>query len=447
MNRSWPILGAALAGQLHALSTTGAAMWIFLSVPLLFFSLQATSWRNALVLGGLYSAIAGVEVLAADSYGLFAVTFMFGNLVLYGLGLGGLFHLATRCVPAAWVPALSMCAMWLWGAGFRWVSGSFYVPVTLGDALAGSPLWSQAAALGGSDLLTALLVLWGSGILCACRAGPRRFRLMWVGISLWVPLGMAGWGHLKIQDRQAPNPRNSDAVRELTIRIVQGAVPSWTYDALPFIPAIEDDIFRHYETLSRVPAAVPGLDLVVWPETVLRPSHRSQERLFDRLRALSRDLATSLIVGSAMYEDGNEKPLNGALFLDPAGHLERGGKRWLVPLLENEWRAGDGGMVFRVQGFRVGVVICVESVYPASLRAFANQELDALIVLVNDAGLRHGGREIHARRGSLRAIEMGIPVVHAAQYHDTRVYNSSGVEAARSTGSGAQVIDVSLAHR
>ena len=41
-------------------------------------------------------------------------------------------------------------------------------------------------------------------------------------------------------------------------------------------------------------------------------------------------------------------------------------------------------------------------------------------------------------------FEMGVPVIHAAQHFDTRVFDSHGIEIARATKSGAQNIDVTI---
>lgn len=443
MNHARPIFAAVLAGQLHAVSMIDSPLWIFLAVPLLFFALQSTSPRIAMVLGGLYAALSGMEVLDAQSYGLFAVSVMFANLVLFGVGLGaGLAYISRRLTGVS-VPFLSALMLVFWEQFFRIATGAFYVPVSLGNALAGSTLWAQSAVFGGSPLLSLLLAYFGSSLYAAYRHRSERVAALGVASAMLVPAWMALYGFLQLHapSSSSEEERTHDPFR---VRIVQGAVPTWTYEILPFVPVVEDEIFEHYAALSRTSSSNSKIDLFIWPETVLRPSVRSQSHVFQRVQALSRELSTWFIVGSAYYDSPNEPPINGALSFLPDGELRQGGKRWLVPLLENEWQARNQAIIFESERWRVGVVICVESLYPSLFDAFAGQNLDAVIVLVNDAGLGAGLREIHARRSSLRAIEMGVPVIHAAQYYDTRVFDAQGQEITRASGSNAQSIDVAL---
>lgn len=443
MNRSFPVLAAGFAGQLHAVSMTNSPLWIFPALPLLFFALQKSKPKDAPALGALYAAFAGVEVVAAQSYGFFAIALMFANRILFGIGLGFVLAFVARRVRGMMSAFISAFALVAWEQIFRVSTGTFYVPVSIGNALAGNELFSQMAGIGGAPLLSLLLSFFGCSLLLAVSQTSRLMAAVHLWVALLVPASMALYGWVQLHSSTAAGEAFSKP-EPMRVRIVQGAVPTWTYEMLPFVPAIEDEILEHYTALSKAPAGDEKPDLIVWPESVLRPSHRSQPRVFEKVRDLARKLSTWFIVGSAFYESGDSAPLNGALSVSPSGSLDRGAKRWLLPLLEDEWKADDQPVIFESAGRRIGVVICVESVYPVLFNDFAGQQLDLIVVLVNDAGLGPGGREVHARRSSLRAIEMGVPVIHAAQHFDTRVFDSHGIEIARATKSGAQNIDVTI---
>lgn len=446
MNYGRSVLAAALAGQLHALSMTSSPLWIFPALPLLIFALQSAPPRKVVALGALYAVFAGIDVLNAQTYGLFAVSVMVANRILFGMGLGISLSLIARRINGVSVPFVSALALVAWEQIFRIATGTFYVPVSIGNALAGSAFWSQMAAVGGSPLLSFLLSFFGCAFATAFQHRCLAVAGAWLGVASLVPITMALYAGMVFRATDAANVETAES-SPFHVRVVQGAVPTWTYESLPFVPAVENEIFSHYASLSRSPTtdANANIDLIVWPESVLRPSARSQAGVYERVRELSQDLDTWFIVGGAYYDSFDQAPINAALSFAPNGTFAFGGKRWLVPLLESEWQADNEPMVFEFEGRRIGVVICVESVYPALFDGFAGQNLDLVLVLANDAGLGAGGREVHARRSSLRAIEMGIPVVHAGQYFETRVFDSRGVEVTRTQKPGAQTIDVVLA--
>ena len=142
----------------------------------------------------------------------------------------------------------------------------------------------------------------------------------------------------------------------------------------------------------RNPAGNPGL--IIWPEAPT--DFRVDDISFLRtLKTIAQNTNSFLIVGSTafMTDKTQVRPLNSALIVDPQGNVVgRYDKIHLVPFGEyvplkpllffadklthevGDFARGSERTVFDLNGTRVAVVICYESVFPGEVRDFAAPE-------------------------------------------------------------------------
>ena len=76
---------------------------------------------------------------------------------------------------------------------------------------------------------------------------------------------------------------------------------------------------------------------------------------------------------------------------------------------------------------RIGVLICLESVYPQDAAVLVDRGAELLVVTTDDAGFERSPlAEFHARRSALRAVETGRYVVHVSQAGPSYVFDPHG---------------------
>ncbi|SRR6266849_6621528 len=169
----------------------------------------------------------------------------------------------------------------------------------------------------------------------------------------------------------------------------------------------------------------PGL--IVWPES---PAffYTSDPRLLAWLTTIAQDTRSYMLVGSVGVQDspqGMPQPFNSALVVDPQGHVTgRYDKIHLVPFGEfvpfkdllvfaqkltrevGELGRGTDRKVFDVNGARIGVFICYESVFPDEVRQFAGNGAQVLVNISNDGWYGNTSAPYqHLQMARMRAIE------------------------------------------
>ena len=167
--------------------------------------------------------------------------------------------------------------------------------------------------------------------------------------------------------------------------------------------------------------------LIVWPES---PAffYTSDPRLLAWLTTIAQDTKSYMLVGSIGVQDspqGMPQPYNSALIVDPQGHVTgRYDKIHLVPFGEfvpfkdllvfaqkltrevGELGRGTDRKVFDVNGTRVGVFICYESVFPDEVRQFAGNGAQVLVNISNDGWYGDTSAPYqHLQMARMRAVE------------------------------------------
>ncbi|OGX37537.1 MAG: apolipoprotein N-acyltransferase, partial [Omnitrophica WOR_2 bacterium RIFCSPHIGHO2_02_FULL_68_15] len=250
----------------------------------------------------------------------------------------------------------------------------------------------------------------------------------WAILSLLIVMGYGSW--------RLANVAGEPAVR---VTVVQGNIPQeekWDEARL-------DSILARYETLTRA-AAQAGPQLIVWPETSVPGYLGLDEPLTRRIVNIAGAAGTLLLVGAPHARPAGAEwtIMNGAALVDAAGvsrwhdklHLVPFGEfiplermfPWLRELLPpiGDFVPGQEYTVFHVgSGFGVrgsgqlsfSVLVCFEDLFPELSRRFVREGARLLLVITNDAWFGPTAAAYqHAQASTLRAVELRVPVVRAA---------------------------------
>src|SRR5205807_3753533 len=181
------------------------------------------------------------------------------------------------------------------------------------------------------------------------------------------------------------------------------------------------------QAAPRNPSGSPGL--MIWPESPA-PFYINDPKLRRRLSALAQDTNSELIVGILGQTESHDPAnppqlLNSALVIDPQGKmLGQYDKIHLVPFGEyvpfqnllffakkltrevGNFARGTERKVFNLNGIKIGVFVCYESVFPDEVRQFANNGAQVLVNISNDGWYGETSAPFqHLEMTRMRAIE------------------------------------------
>ena len=356
------------------------------------------------------------------------------------------FALASRYAPPALVPC-AFAAAWVAAEYARAQLGLRSPWASLGYTQVGSEGVLQLAAFGGHYAVGALVAFVNASAAEGIRVlrlatAPRRSRAIagLVGALLVVAAGSWVWGAHRLEATAGEAPG-------ATIALVQGAVAPellWRRETAPRV------LRRHLSLTAEVLAESPAPEFVVWPETAV-PTPVDDPVFGPALRAAGAG-RVPVLLGAPRREtrDGSLHHFNSAWLLRPDGGVEHYDKRRLLPFSETHpldglaalgtpgdldpgpYTAGEAPGLFTVGSLRIGVLICMEALYPELAREAVDAGARVLVNLSNDAWYRgRGGAEQHFAPVVFRAIETGVPVVRAAATGITAVVGPSGRVVAR----------------
>jgi apolipoprotein N-acyltransferase len=331
-------------------------------------------------------------------------------------------------------------AEWLRGhvlTGFPWNS--------FGYALADTSIFGQWAAFIGMEGLTpAVIALFALPATLTDFVDRLRWRPLAAGIGVFIIMGTVG--ALRLAGGET-------AFTNVAVRIMQPNVPQDE----KFRPENKAEIMSHYLSLSDEATSperqgLSDVDLLIWPESAF-PFFLS--RTPDALAAIGAALPdrTVLLTGAARVEsaateshparytnamqminsDGVILGSYDKVRLVPFGEflpfqalLEKWGINQLTNL-PGGFSAGDRPRTLTLpNGLIVAPLICYEAIFPE--RIIDNQEKPhVLINITNDAWFgRTPGPYQHLAQARVRAIELGIPLVRAANTGVSAVLDSYG---------------------
>ena len=350
----------------------------------------------------------------------------------YAIALGGFAHVAARFEAPARV-LLFACA-WV-AAELARVHLGFQSPWTrLGDSQIDAVALRQVADLGGVYAVSALVAAVnaalfevGAAALQARRGRPSSWRpaLLAAGTAATLVVAAFAYGQWRLASKAAPT-------RTLRVAVVQGNLDP----ALRWRRLTASRVIGRYRDLTLQLAREGGdaPDLVVWPENAIQTPLDDRSYGPPVIRLAKR---APLLVGAPASETseaapGGRRHFNSAHLIRPDGTIDRYDKRRLLPFSETrplggvasfgsrgdlditEYSPGSRSGVFAVDGEPIGVLICMEALYPALAIEAVREGASVLVNLSND-GWYHGrgGAAQHLSLVAFRAIETRTPVVRA----------------------------------
>jgi len=260
-----------------------------------------------------------------------------------------------------------------------------------------------------------------------------------LGFSLAVLALWLGYGK-KTLDQWEEYPSKATSLR---VALAQGNIPQnqkWN-------PLFQDKVMNTYRELS-LKAAPSKPDLIVWPEAAI-PFYYSLDKINSEfIKNIARDTKTPLLIGSPYLEVKNKvrTPYNSAYLIAKDGEtLGRYDKIHLVPFGEfvpfqdilwfvNKMVEGIGNFgrgtemrVFDLKGYKLGVSICYEIIFPDLVRQPVDRGAQFLVNITNDAWFGKSAASYqHMDMVALRAVENRVPIVRAANTGITGTIDPTG---------------------
>jgi apolipoprotein N-acyltransferase len=253
---------------------------------------------------------------------------------------------------------------------------------------------------------------------------------------------VVGYGALRIHQLVEP-----PGAAVLDVALVQGNLRS----ELRWKRTHASRVLRLYGRLTReaILAQDERPDLVIWPENALQtavddPSYGPP------LMALARSVP--LLIGAPRHtrDESGRREYNSAHFIHPGGHVASYDKRRLLPFSESrplgswasfgsrgdldrgDWSAGRQPGVFALDGHGLGVLICMDALYPELAREAVEEGADVLVNISNDGWfVGPGALEQHFAHVVFRAIETRRPLLRIAPTGVTAVVSPAGDVVAR----------------
>lgn len=412
-------------------------------LPVLLVAQHAGSGRTAFLAG----LLAGVVHFALLLYWIVIVLGRYGGLnlaisllaltllVFYMSLYFGLFVLGARQLLCS-LP--STAALWLIPAlwvGLDWLRGLLFTGLPwmdLGYALYQTPLLIQVSDLVGHHGVSFLLVLVNTLLMLLCKRRALKPTILLAAPVLLLLL-CAGWySQLRltgVQESLAAADRPA-----FLVGVVQGNIDQ----SEKWSQAMQQATVDGYIALTRGLFAAERPALVVWPETAL-PFYPQAEGKLAPLRDLITAENFALLTGAPWYEKVDSEPIrlqffNSALLLEADGFLGgRYDKHHLVPFGEyvplknllpflsplvetvGDFTPGRIEQPLTAGKFRIGALICFESVFPELSRAWVNAGANILVNLTNDAWYGKSSAPWHSlAMAVLRAVETRRSLVRSA---------------------------------
>jgi apolipoprotein N-acyltransferase len=427
-----PVLAAAILQSLSLIYVAYPVGWLALS--LLFFALfknpgSKKAFQIGLVFGLGSSLLLNLWMVpVVQKYAQGSTLLGIGCLLLtaaamalmYGgqLALYARFHFRASQKYHLVSNALLMASLWVLTEWLRMLcfAGIPSLNYAVGISQASHLYLVQPAAWGSVYLLSCLLVLANYFLGLALYA--RQWKWLAVPVLLFVvqfSAGFLAYRHICRQTAQVTAPQIRTAL------VLASLSPESVWDENNGPALVQHLLTLNQQAMAQHP------DLVLWSETIVPWTYAAED---DFLRALTRPAAgykSHSLLGLTTAGDGQANTLhNSAYLLDPAGAvLARYDKQQLLTGVERSLLGEASGLILpflansglqmlpgaQAQALptpwgKAGVLICNESVIPASTRAYAQSGVSFLVNLGNDSWFYDTNVPLpHFYSGRLRAVE------------------------------------------
>ena len=199
---------------------------------------------------------------------------------------------------------------------------------------------------------------------------------------------------------------------ERSIVAVQSGLHNSRYDAARVDPMAQAEVIKTFEVLTQRAYAL-NPDFVIWPETAVRIPVLKDTELANRLLPTAAHSST-LIAGLPIRNGDNIH--NAAISIAKGHAIDQIYKIKLVVGTEDHFSPGLRHRPLKTPDEAIGIMICLEAVYPQIGQILANQGAQFLVVMSNDAGFGYSPITHHmTRRAAIRALETGRWLVRVGQ--------------------------------
>ncbi len=297
----------------------------------------------------------------------------------------------------------------------------------------------QFAEFTGTYGISALIIFFNVVVfMVLLRRGSRRVQTVSLSVLTAVMIASLAFGNWRMHELKTLKPDGS-----FRVAMVQGNIPqSVKWDASTLAPT-----FKIYSDQS-AQGAKEGADLIVWPEAaatfIFQPDDRYPAARADdagyrnSLLQLARDIGKPILFGApalVVSDDHITGFANRAYLVSAKGDVAAWyDKIQLVPFGEyvpyravlgffvNRIVHGMGDMVpgaqqtlFDLNGAKLSVLICYESIFPDLARRSVKEGADVMVNITNDAwyGTSSAPYQLLAM-AAMRSVETKIPMIRVA---------------------------------
>jgi apolipoprotein N-acyltransferase len=419
----WPLLLIACVPLLVGVSKGSRRQTVFLGLltGLVHFLLQL--YWIVFVLGHY----GGLPLFLSVPALLLLSLYMAGYVVLFSIfARESLLHLPTSSslwlLPCGWV-GLDFLRSFLF-SGFPWMD--------LGYGMAEVPLLFQSADIWGHYGLTFLIILLNSFFsLVIINRFNRKVALrlaLPVCLLLLLTGSYSGWRWQQMEEQLGE-------AESMDVAVVQGNVDQ----AQKWNPARQGiTVLGYIEKSRQVMRRKPEPELLVWPETAL-PFYPAGHPLLAPIVNFVRDAEVMLLTGSPWYTIVSRQPedinfFNSSLLFDTRGNIvARTSKSHLVPFGEyvplknllpflaplieavGDYIPGEIENPPACKKAQIGVLICLESIFPDISRKWVDAGANLLVNMTNDAWYGRSSAPYQTLAMTrLRAVETRRTIVRSA---------------------------------
>ncbi|MCS7245227.1 MAG: apolipoprotein N-acyltransferase [candidate division WOR-3 bacterium] len=308
---------------------------------------------------------------------------------------------------------------WLFDLALPWAN---YYYTSLGFLT-----FAQISSIFGPHFISFILITFNYALFLSLQ-GKTKLTPYSIIIILVIVFGIF-WQNYKI-----------DSSKTLKIAVIQpNVLPRYEYDPdewretrKNFSILIDSIRNKDYDLLVLSESAIPG----IYPQ-----NYWNYELVMNILRSTKRPI----LMGNAREENGNY--YNTALLIDTTGKvIDYYDKVHIVPFGENlpfyeflpdfirnldlgqgSYKKGEGFYVIDFKGYKIGIMICYESIFPHISKSLVNNGAQVLFIITNDGwfGPSTGPRE-HYLFSKLRAIETGKYIIRSAKTGISAVVDDKG---------------------
>ncbi|MBV72237.1 MAG: apolipoprotein N-acyltransferase [Myxococcales bacterium] len=409
---------ATLAGIFNGIGFVyfGPASFIA-NVPLLCALKHSRSYSEAGLLAGWVGFLGGVHIYGIVNYGWFLLLgfslYTASQMVIYGLLFRGLWRGRGGILDILIVAAIWSLTEWMRTLGPICMPASYVGNIADVDWL--RPWLVLSAWIGGigvSSLVALVQSLIFHGFISSRQSRKSiSFATVFLGI-----LGVAGSIQLNAES----------GGQTVNVIGVQAGLANSQYHAATADPAAQDGVVGTFETLTQR-AYKDRADFVVWPETAIRGPVFRDETLQERLFPGKTD--PSILLAGLIEHNKEGKRFNVVASVLPGGQVDDIYRKVrLVPGTESHLTPGRSVRAIRAGPNHVGVMICLESVYPDMARRLVETGAEFLVIASNDAGFGFSPITRHmTNRAIVRAMETRRWLIRVGQAGISAIVSPNGV--------------------